>query len=158
MFSGWVQCHKLVNKAAGYLICMPDFFALLRACIILSWSCFPHHHGSALRHTPEHSVCGAQSAMIPVVLPGVGRTMYPLAPAVSPQDEKAVQNVAKIADFLLGGQAQRLAGSADPMEGVRLAQELAPFLPAVASEILPEVGPSRVAHGQVHFDRIGLDG
>ncbi|KAK9787007.1 hypothetical protein WJX73_009983 [Symbiochloris irregularis] len=82
---------------------------------------------------------GLQSAMIPIVLPGVGRTMYPLAPEVSAKDEKAVQNVAKIADFLLGGQAQRFAGSADPMEGLRLAQELAPFLPAVASEILPEV-------------------
>ena len=81
--------------------------------------------------------------MVPVPLPGAPQLFFPLAPQVSATDERAVANVTKIADFLLGGQAERLAGSTDPMEGVKLAQELAPFLPAVAWEILPEVWHDR---------------
>lgn len=111
------------QKATQQLLCNP----LL--------GCFPYAQAAK----QKLGVADVQSAMIPIPLPGVSRTMYPLAPEVSPKDEKAVANVTKIADFLLGGQAQRLAGSADPLEGVRLAQELAPFLPAVASEILPQV-------------------
>ena len=80
-----------------------------------------------------------QGVVVPLPLPGSQRLLYPLAPEVTATDKLAVANVVKVADFLLGGQAARLAGSPEPLEGVRLARELAPFLPAVAYEILPEV-------------------
>ena len=87
-----------------------------------------------------------QSAVVPVPFPGSQRLLYPLAPEVTQADELAVANVVKVADFLLGGQAARLAGTPDPREGVKLLQEMAPFLPALAYEILPEVrSPCRVS-------------
>lgn len=90
---------------------------------------------------------------MPLPLPGTQRLYYPLAPEVTHKDEKAVANVMKIANFLLGGQAAQVAGSTDPLEGVKLAQELAPFLPAVAYEILPEVCHAHVDSSALWMQR-----
>lgn len=77
---------------------------------------------------------GLEGAMVPILLPGA-RPFVPLVPSVSDEDRKVVANVTKIANFLAGGDASRLLQAADP----RMAQELLPFLPAVANEILPEL-------------------
>ena len=80
-----------------------------------------------------------QTLLVPLPLPGSQRLLFPLAPEVTAADELAVANMVKVADFLLGGQAARLAGSGSPAASLKLAQELGPFLPALAYEILPQV-------------------
>ena len=64
------------------------------------------------------------------------RLFLPLAPPLSGDDRRVVDNVAKIANFLAGGSAARaLSGSLD----ARALQELAPLLPGVASQVVPEL-------------------
>lgn len=78
---------------------------------------------------------GLESVLVPVLLPGA-KPFVPLAPVVTEEDRKVVANITKIVAFLLGGDASRLASmSVDP----RVAAELAPFLPTLATEILPDL-------------------
>jgi aarF domain-containing kinase len=82
------------------------------------------------------ALLGLQNAMLPVLLPGAARRLIPLAPAVSEEDRMVVANVAKVVNFLSGGGAARaLSAPLNPAT----ARELLPFLPGVATEILPEL-------------------
>lgn len=54
-------------------------------------------------------------------------------------------NVTKVADFLVGDEAARLAGTPDPQETAQLLREMAPYLPALAYEILPGVSSPTAA-------------
>ncbi|GBF99091.1 hypothetical protein Rsub_11900 [Raphidocelis subcapitata] len=94
---------------------------------------------------------GLSAARVPVLLPGAAVGSLPLAPTVSEEDRRVVENLAKIVDFLAkggaggaanaangngGGAAGALSGAA---AGADLAAELLPYLPAVAREVLPEL-------------------
>jgi aarF domain-containing kinase len=74
---------------------------------------------------------GLQGVVVPVFLPLSNRTNVPLAPEVSKEDERQVESVAKLVDFLAGGSARRLLTG----QG----SELLPLVPQVARQILPEV-------------------
>eukprot|EP00198_Chlamydomonas_reinhardtii_P009358 XP_001698695.1 ABC1/COQ8 ser/thr kinase [Chlamydomonas reinhardtii] len=81
---------------------------------------------------------GLQNAVVPVLLPGAPRTFLPLAPSLTEEDRRVVENVTKIAAFLSrgsGGLQQGLAGS----DGLAVAGELLPVMPAVATEIVPQL-------------------
>ncbi|KAG2432690.1 hypothetical protein HYH02_006675 [Chlamydomonas schloesseri] len=82
---------------------------------------------------------GLQNAMVPVLLPGASRAFLPLTPSLTEEDRRVVENVTKIAAFLGrgsgGGLATGLAGS----DGLAVAGELLPVMPAVATEIVPQL-------------------
>lgn len=64
------------------------------------------------------------------------RLFLQLAPPLSEDDRRVVENVSKLANFLSGGSAARtLSGRLD----VRTLQELAPLLPDVATQVVPEL-------------------
>jgi hypothetical protein len=74
-----------------------------------------------------------QGVSLPVLLPLSARSSVPLAPPATPEDRRVVENVTKITQFLLG-EGSDMAG-----RGFGLSAEMLPFLPAVATEILPEL-------------------
>lgn len=77
---------------------------------------------------------GLQDTLIPVFLPGVARRLLPLAPQLDDEDEAVVRNVAKVLNFLAGGNAAGMVyGFMGPSS-----VELLPYLPGVATEVLPE--------------------
>jgi aarF domain-containing kinase len=77
---------------------------------------------------------GLQDALVPVLVPGAAQRLLPLAPPLGAEDRMAVENVAKVVSFLAGGNPMTLlAGFNAP-----LARDLLPYLPGVATEILPE--------------------
>lgn len=80
---------------------------------------------------------GLQNASLPVLIPGASRLFLPLAPPLSPEDRQVVDNVAKLVNFLAGGNTLRMLGPAglDPSA----LRDLLPFLPAVATQMVPEV-------------------
>lgn len=83
---------------------------------------------------------GLQSAMVPILLPGVRQSFFPLAPRVSEEDKLVVENVTKIVNFLTSG--SDLTSFLLPQQMARnsaLVNELLPVLPTVATEILPEL-------------------
>ena len=68
--------------------------------------------------------------------PPRSRLFLPLAPPLSDDERRVVENVGKLANFLSGGSTARaLTGRLDP---VALA-EIAPLLPNVAGQVVPEV-------------------
>ncbi|KAG2426596.1 hypothetical protein HXX76_012912 [Chlamydomonas incerta] len=81
---------------------------------------------------------GLQNAVVPVLLPGAPRAFLPLAPSLTEEDRRVVENVTKIAAFLgrggPGGLQQGLAS-----DGLAVAGELLPVMPAVATEIVPQL-------------------
>lgn len=77
---------------------------------------------------------GLQDLLIPVAMPGAARRLIPLSPMLDDEDEAVVQNVAKVLNFLAGGNAAGVVyGFVSPS-----GQELLPYLPGVATEVLPE--------------------
>lgn len=79
---------------------------------------------------------GLQNLAVPVVIPGANRLFLQVAPPLSDEDRRVVDNVSKLVNFLSGGSAARaLSGRLDP----RALQELAPLLPGVATQVLPEL-------------------
>ena len=77
---------------------------------------------------------GLQDTLIPVFVPGAARRLLPLAPELSSEDEQVVRNVAKVLNFLAGGNvASAVYGLMGPS-----GRELVPYLPGVATEVLPE--------------------
>lgn len=65
------------------------------------------------------------------------RLFLPLTPTLTDEDRLVVENVAKLVNFLAGGNTLRMMGPAgvDPTA----LRELLPFLPAVATQMVPEV-------------------
>ena len=59
---------------------------------------------------------GLQHAQVPLLLPGVP-FLVPLAPRLTSDDRKAIDNVSKMAAFLMGGDASRPFASANPING-----------------------------------------
>jgi aarF domain-containing kinase len=76
---------------------------------------------------------GLGDARVPVLLPGnVFPRQVKLSPNVTAEDKATVESVTKLLNFLLRG--SRNGG--DPASAIR---ELGPLLPAVATEVLPEL-------------------
>ena len=75
---------------------------------------------------------GLGDATVPLLLPGalLPRSVR-LSPRVTDDDRATVESVTKLLNFLLRG-----SRTADPSKVVR---ELGPLLPAVATEVLPEL-------------------
>jgi aarF domain-containing kinase len=88
---------------------------------------------------------GLQGVMVPVFLPFAKRASIPLAPGVSAEDEKQVEAVAKLMDFLAGGSTRSL------LEGQ--GGELLSLLPQVARQIVPEVVMSLTSRIAARFVR-----
>ena len=79
---------------------------------------------------------GLTDAVVPLFLPG-NLKFVPLSPELNAEDDKIVDNVAKLTAFLTGSSANGISnGSASP----DVARELLPFLPNVATELAPDVG------------------
>jgi aarF domain-containing kinase len=77
---------------------------------------------------------GLEDVLIPIVVPGASRRLMPLAPPLEDDDEQVVQNLAKVVNFLSGGNAiYAFSGFINPA-----ARDLLPFVPGLASEVLPE--------------------
>ncbi|KAK9804220.1 hypothetical protein WJX72_001850 [[Myrmecia] bisecta] len=72
---------------------------------------------------------GLAGLRIPVLLPSLA--FLPLAPRISQEDQQVVDNAVKLVTFLSNGQGSSLTPSA--------LQALTPFLPVLATEILPEL-------------------
>lgn len=78
---------------------------------------------------------GLQNAMLPVLIPGAAQRLLPLAPPLTEQDQAVVANVAKVVNFLAGGRLSAGTLFFDPVT----VRELLPYLPGVATEVLPEL-------------------
>lgn len=79
---------------------------------------------------------GLQGVRLPVLLPGAAAAFLPLAPTITAEDKRVVENMVTIFDWLLGGSAgMRLLSRPDPS----LLADLLPYLPDVATEILPDL-------------------
>lgn len=77
---------------------------------------------------------GLEDVLVPVFIPGASRRLLPLAPPMEDEDQIVVANVAKVLNFLAGGNAVfAVSGFIGPA-----ARELVPYLPSVATEVLPE--------------------
>ena len=77
---------------------------------------------------------GLEDILIPILVPGAARRLIPIAPPLEEDDQIVVQNLAKIVNFLSGGNAvYALSGFVNPS-----ARELLPYVPNVAMEVLPE--------------------
>eukprot|EP00898_Chlorokybus_atmophyticus_P004347 jgi/Chlat1/4913/Chrsp31S04834 len=97
------------------------------------------------------STLGLQNTYVPVLVPGAVRG-FKLAPDLSVDDRQVVDNVVKMFTFLAGGSSSAGAVGSGPLgafpspvslflpgEQSAAFRQLAPLLPAVAMEILPEV-------------------
>jgi len=77
---------------------------------------------------------GLEDVLVPVLIPGAARRLLPLAPRMDGEDEAVVANVAKVVNFLAGGNVvTALSGVLSPS-----VRDLLPYLPSVATEVLPE--------------------
>ena len=85
---------------------------------------------------------GLGDARVPLLLPG---TLLPrqvrLSPSVTAEDKATVESVTKLLNFLLRGSRSGEDGGAGAAGGdpSRALRELGPLLPAVATEVLPEL-------------------
>lgn len=77
---------------------------------------------------------GLEDVLIPIIVPGASRRLMPLAPPLEDDDQIVVQNLAKVVNFLAGGNAvYAFSGFINPA-----ARDLLPYMPELASEVLPE--------------------
>ena len=77
---------------------------------------------------------GLEDVLIPIIVPGASRRLMPLAPPLEDDDQVVVQNLAKVVNFLSGGNAvYAFSGFINPA-----ARDLLPYMPELASEVLPE--------------------
>jgi aarF domain-containing kinase len=81
---------------------------------------------------------GLGGARVPILLPGAVRPLA-LAPYISDEDRLVIANTTKLVNFLSGSGGG--GGAAGPMtaESARLLLSLAPLMPAVAQQIVPEL-------------------
>eukprot|EP00793_Prasinoderma_coloniale_P006634 PRCOL_00001464-RA len=82
------------------------------------------------------SSLGVSSLAVPVPLPGAINSLQ-LVPEVSEEDRKQVENVTKMVQFLVAGGSSG-GNSSGTLTQEQLA-EIAPLLPRVASQVLPEL-------------------
>jgi len=84
------------------------------------------------------SVLGLQNMMVPLLVPGLtgggggGSGVVSLAPPLSDEDRAVVENVAKIVNFLAGGSLSKAVNPG-------ALRELVPYLPGLATEVIPEL-------------------
>ena len=90
-----------------------------------------------------------------MLIPGVMRPFVPVAPRMSEEDKKLIQNIVKAINFLSGGEGDLVtqAKNEDRMLVVsprvlqasvqavnpNFAREVLPFLPSLANEVVPKV-------------------
>ena len=85
---------------------------------------------------------GLADARLPLLLPLSGIRSVRVSPSVTAEDRATVESVTKLLNFLLRGSRGGAAGAGaafaggDPSKALR---ELGPLLPAVATEVLPEL-------------------
>jgi len=101
------------------------------------------------------TVLGLAEVQIPQLLPGAVRRSVPLAAPATVEDERVIANVAVITNFLAGntgtdGMVSMQGSSASQISASapELLRELLPFLPSVATELLPGISErllSRIA-------------
>ncbi|KIY93586.1 aarF domain-containing kinase [Monoraphidium neglectum] len=107
---------------------------------------------------------GLSRARVPVLLPGAAVASLPLAPTVSEEDRRVVENLVKIVNFLTKGgdgsngsssNGSSGAGAGRPFGagGGEVVAELLPYLPAVAREVLPQLGTQLVGRISARFVR-----
>jgi aarF domain-containing kinase len=85
---------------------------------------------------------GLESAMVPILIPGVKKSIFPLAPSLTEEDKLVVNNVTKILQFLTQGQSLTsflLPSPADMAKRNSALAEVLPVLPELAREIIPEL-------------------
>lgn len=87
---------------------------------------------------------GLAGARLPVLLPGASVGSVPLSPEVTDEDRQVVSNMATIFGFLSGGRGGGAAAGSGGFAGLpsfdpRLAADMLPYLPAVATEVLPDL-------------------
>lgn len=98
-------------------------------------ACCPQHSPPA--HPPTNQFCYCTPHLLhpPPTTPAI-RLFLPVAPPLTDDDRRVVENVSKLVNFLSGGSAARaLSGRLDP----RALAELAPLLPGVATQVVPEL-------------------
>ena len=87
---------------------------------------------------------------LPLLLPGAKAMSVPLAPTLTEEDRKVVENITKMLNFLSRGSASggdaSLVGAGSGFgaafgsaEGAAVLTELMPVLPSVATEVVPQV-------------------
>ncbi|GBG74677.1 hypothetical protein CBR_g19084 [Chara braunii] len=86
------------------------------------------------------SVFGMEAVIFPFRLPGAVRPLT-LSPSLTEEDRKVVDNVKKILEFFAAGTPleDRLARAQGMQALMQVARDLLPFLPNVATQIVPEV-------------------
>lgn len=134
--AGWQRPGKpLLRAPAGRLLCPPPSSraALPRAVFTRAT---PYRLVFPLFAVPRATPSTRPSSPPPP--PGC-RLFLPVAPPLSEDDRRVVDNVAKIANFLAGGSAARALGLAGGVPDARAAAELAPLLPEVATQVVPEL-------------------
>lgn len=85
---------------------------------------------------------GLQGTMVPILIPGVKRSIFPLAPNVTEEDKLVVANVSKIVSFLTQGQSLSTFLLPSPSMARRSSSaliEVLPVLPELAMEIVPQL-------------------
>ena len=103
---------------------------------------------------------GLSSVRIPLLVPFAPRASLPLSPFVTEQDVVVSRNMSMVFSFLFGqrggGGGGRGAGRIDPA----LLTDLAPYMPAVSTEILPELNARLMSRlsARVIRDIYGIDG
>lgn len=83
---------------------------------------------------------GLQNTRIPLLLPGSSLRGLPLAPQITEEDRKVVENVSKLVRYLLGGSGPAASNVARMQNTSVMVGELLPVLPPVAMELVPELG------------------
>lgn len=84
---------------------------------------------------------GLEGAMVPFLVPFARSPLVPLAPKVTEEDRLVIENIKKIVAFLLGGSVNNLSGG----NSVQAISELAPILPTVTQEVIPEISQRLVS-------------
>jgi aarF domain-containing kinase len=83
---------------------------------------------------------GLGDARVPLFLPGsLAPTQVRVSPNVTAEDKATVESVTKLLNFLLRGSRGGDAGAGSAADPARAIRELGPLLPAVATEVLPEL-------------------
>merc|ERR1712176_1189722 len=99
-------------------------------------------------------VLGLRNAFVPLLVPGALRPFMPIAPRVTAEDKKLIQNIVKAINFLSGDKDMlqessrvenmlvvnpRVLQSTVTSVNPNLVRELLPFVPSMTSDILPKI-------------------
>jgi aarF domain-containing kinase len=108
-------------------------------------------------HTPHTTHTNSRSLQHPTVslaapITGATRRSLPLAPTVTEEDRRVVDNVATLIAFLTNGRVGSSAGGSSLVDP-SLLSELLPLLPTVALEIMPQLTQRLVSRITARFVR-----